>query len=884
MRLSGEELSKISKDEIIQLYIKQQDALTELQTKTADIEKETGEKSKLTETSRRENVLVMRLATKEQELQQYAAQIAHIKKSQEDIAAKSLREALLDPAVNLLFDKMRDELKETKDKLEQAQSELSAWKFTPDSQTGKKLMSRCRTLIAENQDLGRQISQGQVAQLEAELALQKQYSENLKKSQDELNDFVIQLDEEVEGMQSTIQILQQQLNDSRKELEKYKKSGRDADYEDKSRTKPGTKDSTDRDLSNANVENRKVKGEANFVKSEVGDNESDMMETQKSPDERNFENARFICKEECDFGGGNSDYDRKMQNGDPMQVDNDQLDSGFKEVGSETPTYSEHEIIDESQDSSPEMTPERDSSCNNRDEMVSREKGVKKIKVESPSHNSLSPMNDGETYAVIDNGSDDDIERTAHIVSTTDEPVLENMNENNTLLNTKAPKTPDGEFIDPSERDETLDYDESVKEEYDDNVSQTEDENIFKRDVPESAENLNVEPNTEKDTYSDKTLSEKPDIPEDNVVEDAATEGDEQGTNASDEINEGDVDKQLVRSKTPELQQQSVPVSATDTSVENLTTNAAAVAVTNVDANIESVAKTTTVSPPNMMSLADSKPELQLPPVNGPQAAISAITHPLMQPAQVPLMGDPTAYLMNPHFQHLSGASAALAQQQAILAEQALIFKTMLAQQQQQQQRQSLSVSDDKTNASTESVDATKTGEEIRTAGMNPIVTGLPFADHSAAAYLAQYKAIFAARSMFAPGPDGKTQVLAPGGLGLYPGLPLVQPPVLTQPQSNEHGTPNSAPASWPASTNVTYAPHPLMTQAFLGTSPAPGMMVYPGHNMAPQTVATHPAAAEMDKHHGSGDHRSIPNGLTSQKGQDSSETNVTKEEPQVVM
>ena len=39
------------------------------------------------------------------------------------------------------------ELKETKEKFESAQSELAAWKFTPDSQTGKKLMSRCRTLI-----------------------------------------------------------------------------------------------------------------------------------------------------------------------------------------------------------------------------------------------------------------------------------------------------------------------------------------------------------------------------------------------------------------------------------------------------------------------------------------------------------------------------------------------------------------------------------------------------------------------------------------------------------------------------------------------------------------------------------------------------------------
>lgn len=106
------------------------------------------------------------------------------------------------------------------------------------------------------------MSQGRIAQLEAELALQKKYSEELKSSQDgenmssihmgpssrdclsrghpstfycrldfercslsvpdlslpELNDFIIQLDEEVEGMQSTILVLQQQLKDSRQQL------------------------------------------------------------------------------------------------------------------------------------------------------------------------------------------------------------------------------------------------------------------------------------------------------------------------------------------------------------------------------------------------------------------------------------------------------------------------------------------------------------------------------------------------------------------------------------------------------------------------------------------------------------------------------------------
>ena len=45
-------------------------------------------------------------------------------------------------------------------------------------------MSRCRTLLSENKDLGEQLSQGKSSQLEAELALQKKYGEELKASQD----------------------------------------------------------------------------------------------------------------------------------------------------------------------------------------------------------------------------------------------------------------------------------------------------------------------------------------------------------------------------------------------------------------------------------------------------------------------------------------------------------------------------------------------------------------------------------------------------------------------------------------------------------------------------------------------------------------------------
>lgn len=89
----------------------------------------------------------------------------------------------MDPAVNLLFQKLKKELKATKAKLEETQNELSAWKFTPDSNTGKRLMAKCRLLYQENEELGKMTSNGRLAKLETELSMQKSFSEEVKKSQ-----------------------------------------------------------------------------------------------------------------------------------------------------------------------------------------------------------------------------------------------------------------------------------------------------------------------------------------------------------------------------------------------------------------------------------------------------------------------------------------------------------------------------------------------------------------------------------------------------------------------------------------------------------------------------------------------------------------------------
>lgn len=166
-------------------------------------------------------MLIRRLASKEQEVQDFMLQVSEYKAAQIPSAA-ALRNALLDPAVNILFQKLKQELQATKAKLEETQNELSAWKFTPDSNTGKRLMAKCRLLYQENEELGKMTSNGRLAKLEASLASHKTLYEEVKKSQSELDDFLQEIDEDVEGMQSTILFLQQELKSVREQNEQMK--------------------------------------------------------------------------------------------------------------------------------------------------------------------------------------------------------------------------------------------------------------------------------------------------------------------------------------------------------------------------------------------------------------------------------------------------------------------------------------------------------------------------------------------------------------------------------------------------------------------------------------------------------------------------------------
>ena len=142
--LPPEELD-ITKEQFVKLWQSQDNYIDMLEARLAEATKEAEDKNKPVDSSRRENLLVMRLTAKEQELQEMAGQIAELKAAQAP-NTQQLRSALLDPAVNLIIQKLKKECDSLRKQAEEAQNELSAWKFTPDSATGKRLMAKCRVL------------------------------------------------------------------------------------------------------------------------------------------------------------------------------------------------------------------------------------------------------------------------------------------------------------------------------------------------------------------------------------------------------------------------------------------------------------------------------------------------------------------------------------------------------------------------------------------------------------------------------------------------------------------------------------------------------------------------------------------------------------------
>lgn len=76
---------------------------------------------------------------------------------------------------------------------------------------GKKLMARCRQLIEENQELGKQLCDGRVAQLAGALSMSQALVTELRKSDADLRGIVVELEEDMGRMLDKAAALKKEL-------------------------------------------------------------------------------------------------------------------------------------------------------------------------------------------------------------------------------------------------------------------------------------------------------------------------------------------------------------------------------------------------------------------------------------------------------------------------------------------------------------------------------------------------------------------------------------------------------------------------------------------------------------------------------------------------
>jgi len=235
-----------------QCWKDQDEYINSLEEKLETINKSRDERTK-TEGTKREQLLIMRLTAKEQEIQEMNSQLTEMKSANSPSSAL-LRSTLLDPAVNLVIDKLTKQCDKLKKEVEEKDEELAAWKFTPDSASGKRLMARCRQLHQENEDLGKMIASGKLSKLESELALQKNLTETFKQNEVEMEDFIAELDEDVEGLQSTIVVLQQQLKEAKDEISKLNSElGKDSSADQSQPSLEAGKESAKTEVDTSNI-------------------------------------------------------------------------------------------------------------------------------------------------------------------------------------------------------------------------------------------------------------------------------------------------------------------------------------------------------------------------------------------------------------------------------------------------------------------------------------------------------------------------------------------------------------------------------------------------------------------------------------------------------
>ncbi|KAK9813270.1 hypothetical protein WJX72_011713 [[Myrmecia] bisecta] len=168
--------------------------------------------AQLDQAQQKEAALQMQLAERTMENIDLRRQL-HQARQAADPTIAQVRQLLLDPAVAREFQRLREEVEGKAKEVKQLQEELQAVNFSQESKAGRMLMAKCRALQDENEEMGRELSEGKVHALERQVALAKGYVEDMRKNYVELEDHCHIMDEEAEELQQQVFALKRQIRE-----------------------------------------------------------------------------------------------------------------------------------------------------------------------------------------------------------------------------------------------------------------------------------------------------------------------------------------------------------------------------------------------------------------------------------------------------------------------------------------------------------------------------------------------------------------------------------------------------------------------------------------------------------------------------------------------
>eukprot|EP00933_Yihiella_yeosuensis_P074938 TRINITY_DN84034_c0_g1_i1.p1 TRINITY_DN84034_c0_g1~~TRINITY_DN84034_c0_g1_i1.p1 ORF type:complete len:263 (-),score=80.56 TRINITY_DN84034_c0_g1_i1:124-912(-) len=178
---------------------------------------------RIMEYQRREYAMLSKIAQRKREMAKMCQESSEVFHAFEDNQKDSLRNAYVDPAVNIEIGILRQRLREKDAEIAKLKDELGNAEFQPNSIQGKKLLDKCSHLLEENAEIARQLGEERMQVLRIQLVAERQKKIQLRQRLAEFDRHGEQVDAENERMQVKIADLGKTLKETRAEIDKHKK-------------------------------------------------------------------------------------------------------------------------------------------------------------------------------------------------------------------------------------------------------------------------------------------------------------------------------------------------------------------------------------------------------------------------------------------------------------------------------------------------------------------------------------------------------------------------------------------------------------------------------------------------------------------------------------